>query len=155
MAYILWDLYGVLTRDQSCESDNETLNQIGKATYDIVKLYSEQLGFDYTLDTQKELSHESLKTQFNEVYQTAKATWPAVTRCPFREWFDKIHAVKHMIRDEWHDDVHEIKKYFHSYMDIVNEQTEKDLKKLDKMWAIAEKKNEEFFNGIDRAMESA
>jgi hypothetical protein len=41
MAFTLWDLYRVVTRDLSCEDDNETLIQIGKATYDIAKMYSE------------------------------------------------------------------------------------------------------------------
>lgn len=115
----LWDLYSVVTRDKSCESDNATLDAIGKATYDLSKLYSEQLGFDYSLDAEKEVSHESIKTQFMEVYDTAKATWPAVTRCPFRDWFDKIHAVKHAIRDELRDDKQELKKMWHHVVNKV------------------------------------
>jgi hypothetical protein len=131
----LWDLFSIVTRDQTCEDDDTTVAYIGKASYDLAKMYSEQLGFDKTFDSQTELRHDSLKTQFMEVHDKAKAEWPAVIRCPFRDWFDKIHAVKHAVTDEFHDDVHGIKHWWHHIMHKAHQKERRVVHHLQNMWS--------------------
>lgn len=143
MAFTLWDLFYVLTRDKTCEGDNATLDAIGKATYDITKMYSEQLGFDYTFDSEKEVSHDSLKSQWDDLYITARDLWPehSKVRCPFRPWFDKIHAVKHAIKDELRDDKYEVMKMWGHFMHKIHHKEHKIQKHLAKMWHQSEEKS--------------
>jgi len=130
----LWDLYSVATRDRTCEDDDTTLANYGKVAYDLTKMYSEQLGFDYTFDSEKEVRQDSIKTQAMEVYDSAKATWPAVPRCPFRNWFDKIHAIKHAIKDEAKDDIHAIKHWWHHIIHKIHHKEHKIANHLSEMW---------------------
>ena len=49
-----------------------TVENWGKFSYDAAQIYSKQLGFDVPLDSQKEVSHESIKEQINHVIDAAK-----------------------------------------------------------------------------------
>ena len=78
-------MYNIATRNTMCENNMTTVENWGKFSYDAAQIYSKQLGFDTVLDTEKEVSHESIKDQINHVVDAAAATWTTRHKeCPFR-----------------------------------------------------------------------
>ena len=57
----MFDIYNIATRNTMCENNVTTVQNWGKFSYDAAQIYSKQLGFDVALDSEKEVSHESVK----------------------------------------------------------------------------------------------
>jgi hypothetical protein len=72
----LYDMYHIVTRNTMCENNMTTVENYGKFAYDAAQIYSRDLGFDYYLDTEKEVSHDSIKVQFQEVADSVAHNWP-------------------------------------------------------------------------------
>ena len=127
-----FDIYHIATRNTMCENNMTTVENWGKFSYDAAQIYSKQLGFDVPLDSQKEVSHESIKEQINHVIDAAAATWPAHPTCPFRPVFETLKTMRSYIKDEIHDDFHMIKDMAKDKIHKIKEHVEKKAERIEK-----------------------
>jgi hypothetical protein len=100
MAMMLYEMYGILTRDRLCENQTQKLQQIGLFVEDAAKLWSMQEGFDMKFDAKKTLPEESIKEQINKTIQKVADNYPEKKRCPFRPIFELFSDMKHEIKEE-------------------------------------------------------
>lgn len=100
MMMMIYEMYGIVTRDKLCENQTEKLAKIGLFVEDAGKLWSMQEGFDMKFNAKKEVPHESIKDQIHGASKKIHANWPEHKRCPFRPIIDLFHGIKTEIKEE-------------------------------------------------------